>query len=427
MTEMGHLVLYNAKDLVSNRSLVFWTLAFPILLGILFKVALGDIVNKEAFDTVPVAVVNSQVYKDSAFKIAFDELMKAGDTSVTGSDKPLLQVTEVSSLEAGKKLLQDETVDGIIEITGTPSEGMVKDAQAKLTITTNGLNQTILKFILDEISQRVDMISTLTEREITAQLAALTPPATGISNGTAGPPSAALAFNTEQIAKSVQDQLSSSGFILQDRSPKSMDLLMAEFFSLVAMAALYGGMFSLTIMNNAQPPLGVIGRRIAVSPTSKSKLIISGIITSYLVELIGLLALLVLCHFLFQVDFGANWGLTMLLTSVGALAGLSFGAAISTLVPGGENAKIGVLIAVTMLGAMLAGMMGGAMRYAVDFHFPMLNKFNPVALITDGYYNLFFHPGYGVYWQDIVILLMISAVMLGTSVIVLRRQRYDSL
>lgn len=426
MTEMGHLVLYNAKDLVSNRSLVFWTLAFPILLGILFKVALGDIVNKEAFDTVPVAVVNSQVYKDSAFKIAFDELMKAGDTSVTGSDKPLLQVTEVSSLEAGKKLLQDETVDGIIEITGTPSEGMVKDAQAKLTITTNGLNQTILKVILDEITQRVDMISTLTEREITAQLAALTPPATGIA-GPAGPQSAALAFNPEKIAKSVQDQLSSSGFTLQDRSPKSMDLLMTEFFSLMAMAALYGGMFSLTIMNNVQPPLGVIGRRIAVAPTSKSKLIISGIITSYLVELVGLLALLVLCHFLFQVDFGSNWGLTMLLTSVGALAGLSFGAAISTLVPGGENAKIGVLIAVTMLGAMLAGMMGGAMRYAVDFHFPMVNKFNPVALITDGYYNLFFHPGYDGYWQDIVILLVISAVLLGASVIVLRRQRYDSL
>ncbi|WP_298635318.1 ABC transporter permease [uncultured Mobiluncus sp.] len=422
---MGHLILYNVKVLLRNRSLVFFTLAFPIILGVLFKVALGDIVNKEAFDTVPVAVVNSQVYKDSAFKIAFDELAKTGDSSVTGSDKPLLQVTEVSDLDAGKKLLQNEKVDGIVEITGTPDEGMVKDAQAKLTITTNGLNQTILKVILDEITQRVDMISTLTEREITAQLAAATPPATDI----AGPsnPSGPPAFNPEKIAKSVQDQLSSSGFTLQDRSPKSMDLLMAEFFSLMAMAALYGGMFSLTIMNNVQPPLGVIGRRIAVAPTSKSKLIISGIITSYLVELVGLLALLVLCHFLFQVDFGSNWGLTMLLTSVGALAGLSFGAAISTLVPGGENAKIGVLIAVTMLGAMLAGMMGGAMRYAVDFHFPMVNKFNPVALITDGYYNLFFHPGYDGYWQDVVILLVISAVLLGASVIVLRRQRYDSL
>lgn len=427
MTEMGHLVLYNVKVLVSNRSLVFWTLAFPILLGILFKVALGDIVNKEAFDTVPVAVVNSQVYKDSAFKIAFDELTKAGESNVTGSAKPLLKVTEVSSLEAGKELLQNEKVDGIVEITGTPSEGMVKDAQAKLTIATNGLNQTILKIILDEITQRVDMISTLTEREITAQMAASMPRPANPNLNPVGSPPVAPAFNTEQIAKSVQNQLSSSGFTLQDRSPKSMDLLMAEFFSLVAMAALYGGLFSMTIMNNAQPPLRVIGRRIAVSPTSKAKLIISGIITSYLVQLVGLLALLALCHFLFQVDFGANWGLTVLLASVGALAGLSFGAAISTLVPGGENAKIGVLIAVTMLGAMLAGMMGGAMRYAVDFRFPMVNKFNPVALITDGYYNLFFHPGYDGYWQDIVILLVISAVLLGASVIVLRRQRYDSL
>ena len=427
MTEMGHLVLYNVKVLVSNRSLVFWTLAFPILLGILFKVALGDIVNKEAFDTVPVAVVNSQVYKDSTFKIAFDELTKAGESNVTGSDKPLLKVREVSSLEAGKELLQNEKVDGIVEITGTPSEGMVKDAQAKLTIATNGLNQTILKIILDEITQRVDMISTLTEREITAQMAASMPRPANPNLNPVGSPPMAPAFNTGQIAKSVQNQLSSSGFTLQDRSPKSMDLLMAEFFSLVAMAALYGGMFSLTIMNNAQPPLGVIGRRVAVSPTSKSKLIISGIITSYLVQLVGLLALLALCHFLFQVDFGANWGLTVLLASVGALAGLSFGTAISTLVPGGENAKIGVLIAVTMLGAMLAGMMGGAMRYAVDFRFPMVNKFNPVALITDGYYNLFFHPGYDGYWQDIVILLVISAVLLGASVIVLRRQRYDSL
>lgn len=427
MTEMGHLILFNLKVLVSNRSLVFWTLAFPILLGILFKVALGDIVNKEAFDTVPVAVVNSQVYKDSAFKIAFDELTKTGDSSVTGSDKPLLRVTEVSSLEAGKELLQNEKVDGIVEITGTPSEGMVKDTQAKLTITTNGLNQTILKIILDEITQRVDMISTLTEREITTQLTASMPRPANPTLNPVGSPPVAPAFITEQIAKSVQDQLSSSGFTLQDRSPKSMDLLMAEFFSLVAMAALYGGMFSLTIMNNAQPPLGVIGRRIAVSPTSKAKLIISGIITSYLVQLVGLLALLTLCHFLFQVDFGSNWGLTFLLTSVGALAGLSFGAAISALVPGGENAKIGVLIAVTMLGAMLAGMMGGAMRYAVDFHLPIVNRFNPVALITDGFYNLFFHPGYDGYWQDIVILLVISAILLGASVIVLRRQRYDSL
>ena len=31
---MGHLIGYNLKILLSNRTLVFWTLAFPILLGL---------------------------------------------------------------------------------------------------------------------------------------------------------------------------------------------------------------------------------------------------------------------------------------------------------------------------------------------------------------------------------------------------------
>ena len=102
-------------------------------------------------------------------------------------------------------------------------------------------------------------------------------------------------------------------------------------------------------------PLGVIGRRVAVAPTSKAKLIISGIISSYLLQLVGLILLVAVCYFLFGIDFGPNWALTFLLTSLGALVGLSFGVAISALVPGGENMKVGVLISVTMLGGSTRG------------------------------------------------------------------------
>ena len=419
---MGHLIGYNIKLLLSNRTLVFWTLAFPILLGLLFKVALGDIVNKEAFDTVPVAVVNSPAYQGSVFKLAFDDLAKGSSSQVAGTDKPVLKVHEVKTLEAGRKLLNDEEVSGIVEITGTPEAGITKDAKANLTVTTNGMDQTILKTILDEVTQRADMISNLTEREIAAKVRAHSPP--GFQNVQPGQPPA---FDPAQVAASVQDKLAKSGFTLRDRSPKSMDLLMAEFFSLLAMAALYGGLFSMTVMNNAQPPLGVIGRRTAVAPTSKAKLIISGIISSYLLQLVGLILLVAVCYFLFDIDFGSNWALTFLLTSLGALVGLSFGVAISALVPGGENMKVGVLIAVTMLGAVLAGMMGGTMRYVVDQKAPLVNKLNPTALITDGFYNLYYHPGFAGFWQDVTLLLIISAVLLGASLLVLRKQRYDSL
>lgn len=419
---MRHLIGYNLKLLLSNRTLVFWTLAFPILLGLLFKGALGDIVNKEAFDTVPVAVVNSQVYQDSTFKIAFDDLSKEDSSPVSSENQPILKLRMVKTLEEGKRLLEDEEVSGVVEITGTSQAGISRNAKAHLTLASNGMEQTILKAILDEITQRTDMISQLTQREITAKVRAHSPP--GFQNVQPGEPPA---FDPAQVAASVQDKLAKSGFTLRDRSPKSMDLLMAEFFSLLAMAALYGGLFSMTVMNNAQPPLGVIGRRVAVAPTSKAKLIISGIISSYLVQLVGLVLLLGVCRFLFGTDFGPNWKLTFLLTLVGALSGLSFGVAISALVPGGENMKVGVLIAVTMLGAVLAGMMGGAMRYVVDQKAPLVNKFNPVALITDGFYNLYYHPGFDGFWQDVTWLLLIAAVLLGASLLVLRKQRYDSL
>ncbi|WP_028822155.1 hypothetical protein [Propionimicrobium lymphophilum] len=96
---MTHLISCNIKVLVSNKALVFWTLAFPILLGILFKMAFGDIINQESFDTVPVAVVNSQTYQDSPFKAAFEELSAPGSSGITGAEKPVLKVQNVGTLE----------------------------------------------------------------------------------------------------------------------------------------------------------------------------------------------------------------------------------------------------------------------------------------------------------------------------------------
>lgn len=409
---MTHLISCNIKVLVSNKALVFWTLAFPILLGILFKMAFGDIINQESFDTVPVAVVNAQTYQDSPFKAAFEELSAPDSSGITGAEKPVLKVQNVGTLEEGKQLLSDEKVSGVVEVTGMPVPGADEKPDAKLTISANGMDHSILKIVLDEIIQRVDMIAKLADAEVGAQISSGTPPES---------------IDAGQITQAVQRNLEASGFVLNDRSPKSLDLIMAEFFSLVAMAALYGGMFSMTVMNNAQPPLGVIGRRVAVAPTRKAKLIGSGIISSYLVQLVGLILLLAVCHFIFGIDFGQNWALTFLLTTVGALVGLSFGTAISTLVPGGENMKIGVLIGLTMMGSVMAGMMGGGMRYMIDQSVPLMNKVNPVALITDGFYNLFYHPGFEGFWLDVLLLLGISVLLLGASLLVLRRQRYDSL
>lgn len=383
---MGRLIAHNIRLLLRNRGLVFWTLAFPILLGVLFKAALGGLMTTQSFDPVPVAVVDSQEYRLSPYKTAFDELSRGDDALVT--------VTSVATTAEGSSLLVDDHVAGVVEVIGD---------EASLTVATGGMDQTILTLLLDEIAQRVDMVTTLMADEM------------------------APGEDPQTVAAEIMDRLAESGFTLKDASPSSMDPLMAEFFSLVAMAALYGGMFSGTLMNYAQPQLGAVGRRIGVAPTRKSVFVASGIIASYVVEFVGLVLLVVVCRFLFGIDFGSNWGLTLVVASAGALAGLSLGVAVSALVRGGENMKIGVLIGMTMLGALLAGMMGGGLRYRVDATAPLVNKVNPVALITDGFYTLYYHPGSDGLWADLGILLVISLVLIGASMLTLRRQRYDSM
>ncbi|MDH4658595.1 ABC transporter permease [Corynebacterium pyruviciproducens] len=383
---MGRLIAHNIRLLLRNRGLVFWTLAFPILLGVLFKAALGGLMTTQSFDPVPVAVVDSQEYRLSPYKTAFDELSRGDDALVT--------VTSVATTAEGSSLLVDDHVAGVVEVIGD---------EASLTVATGGMDQTILTLLLDEIAQRVDMVTTLMADEM------------------------APGEDPQAVAAEIMDRLAESGFTLKDASPSSMDPLMAEFFSLVAMAALYGGMFSGTLLNYAQPQLGTVGRRIGVAPTRKSVFVASGIIASYVVEFVGLVLLVVVCRFLFGIDFGSNWGLTLVVASAGALAGLSLGVAVSALVRGGENMKIGVLIGMTMLGALLAGMMGGGLRYRVDATAPLVNKVNPVALITDGFYTLYYHPGSDGLWADLGILLVISLVLIGASMLTLRRQRYDSM
>ena len=108
-------------------------------------------------------------------------------------------------------------------------------------------------------------------------------------------------------------------------SNENLSYTMIEFYTLIAMACLYGGILGMVSVNNNLANMGNVGKRISISPTKKGKIIFSTLLASYLTQLIVLLAL------------------------VGSLAGLTLGIAVATLVKANENTKTGVLIAVTML------------------------------------------------------------------------------
>ena len=64
-----HNFKYTLKTLLKNRMLIFWTFAFPIILGTLFNMAFSNIENSEKLDIINIAIIeNEEFAKNEIYK-----------------------------------------------------------------------------------------------------------------------------------------------------------------------------------------------------------------------------------------------------------------------------------------------------------------------------------------------------------------------
>ena len=180
-------------------------------------------------------------------------------------------------------------------------------------------------------------------------------------------------------------------------------------------------------VNQKLPNMSNIGKRISASPLKKKTIILSSLLAGYIIQLIGLGLLFIYTIFVIKVDYGNNIPLIILLSLVGSLTGLSLGLATGSIIKSKEGTKIGIMLGITMTGCFLSGMMGITMRYIVDKNIPIINRLNPAALITDGFYSLYYYDTLDRYWKNIISLLIISTILLVISINSLRRQKYDNI
>ena len=232
---------------------------------------------------------------------------------------------------------------------------------------------------------------------------------------------------TNQLYNEVLVMINDSNPEIKDISSKKLSYTMIEFYTLIAMTCLYGGIIGMTAINQNLANMSNNGKRMSVSPTSKLTVIFSSLLSSFLVQLIGIFILFIYTIFVLKVDYGNNLPLIILLALVGSLAGLSLGLAVGTIFKTNESVKTGIIISVTMVGSFLSGMMGITMKYIVDSNVPIVNKLNPANMITDGLYSLYYYTTYNRFYFNVISLLLFSFVMILLSSMALRRQKYDSI
>jgi len=385
-----HHLKYTLKILFGNKMLIFWTFAFPIILGTFFFMAFQDIEDSEKLDIIPIGVIeNSSSSNNEILKKSFQEL------SDPNNENQLFTIQWVKIDEA-KDLLEKEEIDGFLVIQDDP----------KIVVKENGINATIFQRVTEEILQTAKITQDFVEKELMNQASSLYDPA-----------------KIEEIIHEVTTMTPT----IQDISNENLSYTMIEFYTLIAMTCLYGGLVGMYAMNQNLANMSHNGKRLAISPVPKRIAIMSSSVASYIIELIGIALLFLYTIVVLKVDYGTHIFQVMMLAAVGCLTGLSLGIFLSSALKTSDNTKMGILLAFTMLGCFFSGMMGITMKYVVDTNMPLLNQLNPANMITDGLYSLYYYPTFSRYSKDIISLFSFAVILLFLSMICLRRQKYDSI
>lgn len=385
-----HNFKYQIKYLFKNKTLIFWTYAFPLILGLLFYMAFSDIDKDEAFKAFDIGVINNNEYKQNQI---YNETFK--ELSNKESNNYLFNIKYLDNKEEAEKLLKDDEVCGYLYL---------ENNKPTIQYKTIGVEQSIFKSVIEEIEETSKMINDLIPIEM--------------SKGEQ---------NINQIVNNILTKINETNIIFNNKTNKNISYITVEYFTLIAMASLYASMISMQSINQCLANMSNKGKRMSIAPTKKSIIVISSALASFLVSLIGMILLLIFILGILKINFDTSIINIILLSVLGTLSGVSLGLVIASCFKVSEGSKIGISLAYTMTMSFLAGMTGVMLKYMVDQNLPLLNKINPVNMITDGFYSLYYFDTLDRFKYNLISLGLFTLICLLISFISLRREKYDSI
>lgn len=374
------LFSYRIRILLRNRSLLFWTLAFPIVLGLLFNLAFGNLDQITALESSTVGIVAT----DDTQKESFEAVLK----EVKNDDEVLFKGRELSKKAAQQQLSEDK-IAGYFEFTGTNIE---------LFVSKSTVQQTILKELLNQYLQNSDKIETL------------------MAAGVLQP-------------QEINQVLSQKNFVAAEDVSGNFNLKSFYFFTLVGMTIMYGFMWGLHNANDQQANQSPEGMRLCLIPRNKLLVSFANMLASFVLFLIQICLILLFYHFVYRVEFGNHWNYILLVSGLGAFTSISFGTLIGNLFAKLDfQQKISIGISISMIMSFLAGMMGSqGIKYWIDINLPLLGRINIVNLISESLYQLFYYQSLQPFYTNLVWLGGFGLLFVLVNYSFERKVQYDHL
>lgn len=392
---MWNTFKYTLKALTREKQIIIWVVVFPLFLSTIFFFMFSNMDKPFTITPIPTAVVRDANYsKAPGFADMIESLSGAGKGQT-------LKVRSVKTFADARKLLDAGKVAGALSVDakGAPRLSVPSGVGSQAT----NLNQTVLKNILDNYLRATATLHTIGQKNP----AALRDPAL-----------VASLFTQKDFARPLA--------ITAHRSKSDI----RYYYTLFGFLALMASNIALTAIINAQPNLSDLGARRMVGGLSRARTLAATFAASWLLSLTGLLISYAYMRLILRIDFGGGDLVCILAFMVAALMATSLGTLIGALPKLAGGAKGGILMGLTSLMSLFAGLYGVPSMDLADRVVraaPAARLINPVRQVSDLFYSLYYYDGYARFISGIGALLVTSAVFFTCALLLIRSHRYANI
>lgn len=380
---MIHLLKYRFLQIVREYSIMFWALAFPIILGTFYYFSFGSSGLKSTgepeWEAIKTAVIEEDTSSDNArtFLKFLSEL-----------DGDALYIHTYDSESKAVDALTEGKVKGIYYVKETPS----------LTVSENGIPESILTSILDGYNQNMSMFQEISETH---------------------PEKIPEASSAMEDYRQVIREESLGG--------KSLDPNIQYFFALIAYACLSGAFLGVRASFDIQANLSPLGARRSITPTHKLKLVLVDMTVLAVIHFINILILNLYITQILGIGLGDNIPALLLVDFMGSTIGIAIGLAFGCISKLSLGAKLSGTVVITLVPGFLAGLMFGNMKNLIELHCPFINRINPAAVLSDAFYCLGIYNDMERFIRCIMILAGMTVFFVILAFLGIRRDCYDSI
>lgn len=334
---MGREIGYRLKIFLRDKPLIFWTLLFPMILATFFNVSLRNAYDESEMKPISLAIVESHNEQNNLFI----EQLEQRDIVVS---KPY------ATREEAELAMENKDVSAYV----VNKQGIV---QLVLGQELSNMESSLLTQIVHSYNTKKQLIEAQTQNN-----------------------QGVVSFEfIEEISQEHK-------FVDVDVAEKKQSLVLINFYSTIAMLCIYASEWGNKSGKYLQANLSPLGIRTNISPTRKGKLILFDIVAVYLVFLMEYTIHLSYLKFVLDVPFG-NFDVIAITGMLGGLLSVTFGYTICVMVNASEDLRGTIISMMGLFMSFLSGMMSAEIKYNIDTHFPLVNKLNPAALITDNLYR----------------------------------------